>query len=189
MDSTLITTPCRLPWINTSPKVCSLRQGIRGKGRSTTETDYAQIDRSVNYGRFDDLREQEFQLYGNYSLPFGRNKQFLSNVPKWSDLLISGYNLSPSLNWSSGLPFSPSYGECGSDIPSGPCQPNKAVGTMPTNLTSFNTTSHRRTYFTPLPCSLMARLPDRSPGPTSIYSAMLDATTTRAHRSSIPTCP
>jgi hypothetical protein len=113
--------------------------------------DYAEIDRSVNYGRFDDLREQEFQLYGNYSLPFGRNKQFFSNAPKWADYLIGGYNLSPSLNWSSGLPFSPSYGECGSDIPNGPCQPNKAIGRMPTNLTSFNTTSHSRTYFTPYP--------------------------------------
>ena len=113
--------------------------------------DYAEIDRSVNYGRFDDLREQEFQLYGNYSLPFGRNKQFFSSAPKWVDYLVGGYNLSPSLNWSSGLPFSPSYGECGSDIPNGPCQPNKAIGTMPTNLTSFNTTSHSRTYFTPYP--------------------------------------
>jgi len=113
--------------------------------------DYAEIDRSVNYGRFDDLREQEFQLYGSYSLPFGRNKQFFSSAPKWADYLIGGYNLSPSLNWSSGLPFSPSYGECGSDIPNGPCQPSKAIGTMPTNITSFNTTSHSRTYFAPYP--------------------------------------
>ncbi len=113
--------------------------------------DYAEIDRSVNYGRFDDLREQEFQLYGNYSLPFGRNKQFLSNASKWVDYLVGGYNLSPSLNLSSGLPFSPSYGECGSDIPNGPCQPNKAIGRMPTNLTSFDTKSHSRTYFTPYP--------------------------------------
>ena len=56
-----------------------------------------------------------------------------------------------SLNWSSGLPFTPSYGECGSDIPNGPCQPNKAGGIMPTHLTSFSTASHARTYFVPGP--------------------------------------
>jgi hypothetical protein len=113
--------------------------------------DYDEINRKVMYGRNDDLREQEFQLYGNYNLPFGRNQQFLSGVPTWANLLVSGYQLSPSLNWSSGLPFSPSYGECGSDIPNGPCQPNKAIGTMPTSLTSFNDTSHSRTYFVPYP--------------------------------------
>jgi hypothetical protein len=113
--------------------------------------DYDEINRKVMYGRNDDLREQEFQLYGNYSLPFGRNQKFLSGVPNWANYFISGYQLSPSLNWSSGLPFSPSYGECGSDIPNGPCQPNKTVGIMPTSLTSFNTTSHSRTYFVPYP--------------------------------------
>jgi hypothetical protein len=112
--------------------------------------DYAEIDRSVLYGRFDDLREQEFQLYGTYSLPFGRNQQFLSSVPKWANYLIGGYELSPSLNWSSGLPFWPSYGECGADIPNGPCMPNKTVGRLPTQLSSFSTTSHSRNYFTPV---------------------------------------
>jgi hypothetical protein len=113
--------------------------------------DYDEINRKVMYGRYDDLREQEFQLYGNYNLPFGRNQRFLSGVPNWANFFISGYQLSPSLNLSSGLPISPSYGECGSDIPNGPCQPNKAIGRMPTNLTSFNTTSHSRTYFVPYP--------------------------------------
>ena len=75
--------------------------------------DYAEIDRRVNYGRFDDLREQEFQLYGNYNLPFGRNQKFFNNVPTWANYLIGGYQAAGSLNWSSGLPFTPSYGECG----------------------------------------------------------------------------
>ena len=113
--------------------------------------DYALIERKVVYGRFDDLRGQEFQLYGNYDLPFGRNQQFLSGVPTWVNYLVSGYQAGSSLNWSSGLPFSPSYGECGSDIPNGPCQPNKAGGIMPTHLTSFSSTSHSRNYFAPYP--------------------------------------
>jgi hypothetical protein len=131
-------------------------QGLQFTARYTWQaafnyqnSDYAEIDRKVVYGRFDDLRGQEFQLYGNYDLPFGRNQQFLSNVPKWANYFVGGYQANMSLNWSSGLPFTPSYGECGSDIPNGPCVPNKTVGVMPTSLTSFDTTSHSRTYFVP----------------------------------------
>jgi hypothetical protein len=114
-------------------------------------SDYALIEKKVVYGRFDDLRGQEFQLYGNYDLPFGRNQKFLNGGPTWVNYLVGGYQAGASLNWSSGLPFSPSYGECGSDIPNGPCQPNKAGGILPTSLTSFSTASHSRTYFIPVP--------------------------------------
>jgi hypothetical protein len=132
-------------------------QGLQFTARYTWQAalnygngDYDEIARKVLYGRYDDLREQEFQLYGNYDLPFGRNQKFLSNVPTWVNYLVSGYQSGMSLNWSSGLPFTPSYGECGSDIPNGPCMPNKAGGILPTHLTSFNTTTHSRTYFTPV---------------------------------------
>ena len=127
------------------------------------------------YGRYDDLREQEFQLYGNYNLPFGRNQQFLSSVPNWANYLISGYQLSPSLNWSSGLPFSPSYGECGSDIPNGPCTAQQG-GRHLCRRISLLSAPHPTRGRTSCPTLLLAqtaRLPDRSPGPTSIHSAML----------------
>ncbi len=131
-------------------------QGLQFTARYTWQAafnyanaDYALLDRRVVYGRFDDLRAQQFQLYGNYDLPFGRKERFFSGVPNWANYLIGGYQANMSLNWSSGLPFTPSYGECGSDIPNGPCQPNKAGGIMPTNLSSFSTATHSRTYFTP----------------------------------------
>jgi Carboxypeptidase regulatory-like domain/TonB dependent receptor len=113
--------------------------------------DYADIEKSILYGRYDDLRAQQLQLYGNYNLPFGRNEKFFSTVPTWGNYLINGWQLNGNLGWSSGLPFTPSYGECGSDIPNGPCQPDKAGGVMPTHLTSFSTATHSRTYFAPGP--------------------------------------
>ncbi len=112
--------------------------------------DYQEINRKVNYGRFDDLRQQEFQFYGNYELPFGHNRKLFSNVPGWANYLIGGYELNTSLNLSSGLPFTPSYGECGADIPSGPCRPNKTDANLPLKLSSFDPTTHQRTYFTPV---------------------------------------
>ena len=132
-------------------------QGLQFTARYTWQrafnygnNDYAEIDRKILYGRYDDLREQQFQLYGNWDLPFGRNQHFFNGVPTWANYLIGGYELSPSLNWSSGLPFWPSYGECGADIPNGPCMPNKVGGILPTHLTSFNSQSHTRQYFVPV---------------------------------------
>ncbi len=112
--------------------------------------DYQEIDKKVNYGQFDDLRQQELQFYGNYNLPFGRDRQFLRSIPGWLNEVVGGFELNTSLNLSSGLPFTPSYGECGSDIPSGPCRPNKGVGQLPLQLGAFNATTHQRQDFTPV---------------------------------------
>ena len=151
--------------------------------------DYDEIDRKVMYGRVDDLREQQFQLYGNWDLPFGRNQHFFNGVPGWANLLIGGYQLSPSLNWSSGLPFWPSYGECGSDKPNGPCMPSKSGGILPTHLTSFNSQSLTGNISCRLPPWLQTDLsPGRFPSRISISSGISGATATLARHFSIPTC-
>lgn len=111
--------------------------------------DYQEIDRAVDYGRYDDLRQQQLTFFGNYELPFGRNRMFASGAPGWVNALIGGYQLSTSLNLASGLPFTPSYGECGTDIPAGPCMPNKTQARLPLALTPFSTATHSRTYFVP----------------------------------------
>jgi outer membrane receptor protein involved in Fe transport len=113
--------------------------------------DYQEIDPRVDYGRYDDLRNQQLTLFGNYELPFGRNRRFGSGVKPWVNYIIGGYQLSSNLNWASGLPFTPSYGECGTDVPGNPCRPNKTAARMPLSLTSFNAATHSRTYFTPGP--------------------------------------
>jgi hypothetical protein len=108
-----------------------------------------EVYKKVNFGRFDDLREQQLTLFGNYELPFGKNHRFASDVPTWVNYLIGGYQLTTSLNWASGLPFTVSYAECGSDVPAGPCRPNKGSGSFPLKLTSFDPVTHSRTYFAP----------------------------------------
>jgi hypothetical protein len=113
--------------------------------------DYQEIDRKVNYGRYDDLREQQITIFSNYDLPFGKNKMFASNAPGLVDRLIGGFTLGSSLNYSGGLPLTPSYGECGSDIPSGPCRPDKIGSSrLPLKLTGFDPIAHTRNYFTPV---------------------------------------
>ena len=132
-------------------------QGLQFTGRYTWQRafndggDYQDIDKKVDYGRFDDLREQEIQVYGKYDLPFGKHGRFLNSGPAWLDYLVGGYELNNSLNLSSGLPFTPSYGECGSDIPDGPCMPNKTSASLPLKLTGFVASggTGTRTYFQP----------------------------------------
>jgi hypothetical protein len=108
-----------------------------------------EVYKKVNYGRYDDLRNQQLTLFGSYELPFGKNRQFASGAPAWLDYVIGGYELNTSLSLASGLPFTVSYGECGSDVPSGPCRPNGGSGAFPLKLTTYDPVSHSRTYFTP----------------------------------------
>lgn len=105
--------------------------------------------KKYDWGRYDDLRDNQLTAFGNYQLPFGKHQRFGSNLPGWVDYLIGGYELSPNISWASGLPFTVSYAECGADIPTGPCRPNKASGDLGIHLTGYDPTTHTRTYFAP----------------------------------------
>ena len=105
--------------------------------------------KKYDWGRYDDLRDNQLTVFGNYDLPLGKNKPYGSNLPTWVNYLIGGYSLSPSISWASGLPFTAGYAECGQDIPSGPCRPNAGSGSFPLKLTAYNPTTHSRTYFVP----------------------------------------
>ncbi len=101
------------------------------------------------WGRLDDLREKQLTLFGNYELPFGKGKQFGGGVPTWMNYIIGGYELSTSIDWASGLPFTASLSSCSAFTPAGPCRPDKGSGSFPLKLTSFDPTTHSRTYFVP----------------------------------------
>lgn len=81
-------------------------------------------DRRVDYGRSSNFRRHIFNMSHVYELPFGRGHTFFKNVSGLLDYLIGGWQLSGVWAWGSGLPFTPSYNECGSDIDTGPCRPN-----------------------------------------------------------------
>jgi outer membrane receptor protein involved in Fe transport len=70
------------------------------------------------------LRRQQFIIYGLYELPFGKNKMFGSNVGNITNQIIGGWQLSPVLNYSSGLPFTLTLGGCPGIPGSAPCYMN-----------------------------------------------------------------
>jgi len=109
---------------------------------------YSTWNRSVGYGRDDNVRANVFNAYGSYQLPFGRGKMYGSNVNRATDLIIGGFQLSGTINISSGLPFTLSA-SCGQDIPSSaPCYPNVSSGArLATNLTKFDPVSRSRTFY------------------------------------------
>ncbi|MDP9161912.1 MAG: TonB-dependent receptor, partial [Acidobacteriota bacterium] len=89
----------------------------------THDGGYANIDPRVNYGPDDFNRKHVFSLSAVYDLPFGRGKRFLGDSSHVVNLLIGGFQLNTTTNWSSGLPWSPSYNECNADQDVGVCRP------------------------------------------------------------------
>ncbi len=111
---------------------------------------FATWDKQAVHGRDDNVRDQQLVAYGSYDLPFGKGKQYMAGANQATDsLLVGGWQLSTVLNWSGGLPFTLSFGECGSDIPGdAPCYPN-ANGHLKTSLGSYDPSHNYRVFFQP----------------------------------------
>ncbi len=86
--------------------------------------DYFFWNHDIDYGREGGVRRFVFNLNHVYELPFGKNKKFFGNASRAMDLVVGGWQLSGVWNWESGIPFTPSYADCGKDEDTGPCRPN-----------------------------------------------------------------
>ncbi len=88
-------------------------------------TSYSTWDRRAVQGRDGALRQQQIIVYGLFQLPFGNKKQFLSHANRYVNQAVSGWEISPVVSYSSGLPFTLSYGSCGnSNVGPAPCYLN-----------------------------------------------------------------
>lgn len=110
-------------------------------------------DHKITHGRDGSSRRQQLTGYGSYDLPFGKGKQYVAGANRVTDLIIGGYQLSTVINWSGGMPFSLSSGECGTNVGGAPCFANLVHGAhMPTHLTGFVPSANgtgSRTYYQP----------------------------------------
>jgi hypothetical protein len=91
---------------------------------------YYAISHPVAYGPNDFVRNQVWVFNPVYELPFGKGKQFLGNSSRVVNYLVGGWQLSNSTNFSSGLPWTPSFTECGPEEDVGVCRPNKGSGSF-----------------------------------------------------------
>ncbi|MGB2638892.1 MAG: hypothetical protein WAN32_08085, partial [Candidatus Acidiferrum sp.] len=92
------------------------------------DSTYYDVDKAFAYGPNPDNRDNEFVANTIYQLPFGRGKQFLGDASRAMDLAIGGWQVSNTLTWGGGLPWTPSIGECGDIEDAGPCRPNVLAG-------------------------------------------------------------
>jgi hypothetical protein len=97
------------------------------------DSTYYSIDPKVAYGPDPFNRNNLLVINSVYELPFGRGKQYMSGISRPMDFLIGGWQVSNTLTWGGGLPWTATLGECGNITDAGPCRPNIVSGQ------SFNT--------------------------------------------------
>jgi hypothetical protein len=85
---------------------------------------------AIAWGPADFNRNHVWVLNTVYELPFGKGKSFLGNSSRAMDYAIGGWQISNTTNWSSGLPWTPSFGECGNEQDIGQCRPDRASGSF-----------------------------------------------------------
>jgi hypothetical protein len=89
------------------------------------DSGYYSVDPKYSYGPDQYNRDHVFVLNSVYELPFGRGKRFLGDAGRALDYLVGGWQVTNTFNWSSGLPWTASIGECGEITGGvGPCRPN-----------------------------------------------------------------
>ena len=92
------------------------------------DSNYFAENPKIAYGPDPFTRKNVFVVNTVYQLPFGRGKKYMSDASRALDYAIGGWEISNTLNWSSGLPWTPSIGECGNISDAGPCRPNLING-------------------------------------------------------------
>ena len=125
---------------------------------------YFAIDPRVEKGPSDTNRNQLFVLSGVYELPFGKNKMFANSGNRWVNYAVGGWQLAGTTTYESGLPFTPTYDECGADQDvdsnfgspgtSSDCRPDTNFNApnkgFARSVGSFDPTTRSRRFFTPV---------------------------------------
>ena len=127
--------------------------------------DYFDVNKAFAWGPNPDNRNQVFVANTIYELPVGKGKRFMSDSGRAMDLLIGGWQVSNTLTYGTGLPWTPSLQNCGQISDAGPCRPNK-VGNQ-TLANGITRTSAGTFWFTPV-TTLNQNLPEIKTSPTDL---------------------
>jgi len=114
------------------------------------DNNYYPVDHKISWGPVDFNRNHVFVVNTVYELPFGKGRTYLSSTSRAMDYVVGGWELSNTTNWSSGLPWTPSFSECSGEQDVGICRPNKGSGSFHVGVSgSLDSVNHNLTYFTP----------------------------------------
>jgi len=101
------------------------------------DSNYYADSHSIAYGPDDQVRNHVWVTETVYELPFGKGKSFAGNSGRAEDLIVGGWQITGTTNWSSGLPWTPSFNECGGEEDVGVCRPDKGKGSFHLSPGSF----------------------------------------------------
>jgi hypothetical protein len=96
------------------------------------DSNYYVDSHSIAYGPDDQVRNHVWVTSLVYELPFGKGKTFAGNASRAEDLVFGGWQITGTTNWSGGLPWTPSFGDCGNEEDVGVCRPDKGSGSFKT---------------------------------------------------------
>jgi hypothetical protein len=117
------------------------------------DSNYYAASHSIAWGPVDFNRNHVWVFNTVYELPVGKGKKFLGDSGRAMDYIIGGWQLGNTTNWSSGLPWTPSFNNCGTEQDVGVCRPNKGSGSFRLGAGSLQHTASGTPfvpYFTPL---------------------------------------
>jgi hypothetical protein len=111
------------------------------------DSTYFPIDKKIAWGPNQNNRNQVFVANVIYELPVGKGKKFMGDAGRLADLAFGGWQVTDTLTWGSGLPWTPSLKNCGQVTDTGPCRPIKTTGKLNTGLSHQNGAT---LWFTPV---------------------------------------
>ena len=124
------------------------------------DANYFAISHPIAYGPDSQVRAHVWVTNLVYELPVGKGKTFAGNAGRAEDLIIGGWQISGTTNWSGGLPWTAAANECGgsqgssgSEEDVGVCRPNKGTGSFNMGAGSLQHPAGANPYvqyFTPL---------------------------------------
>jgi hypothetical protein len=126
---------------------------------------YFSVNKRYAYGPDDYNRNHAFVVNSVYELPIGKGKKFMSSAGRATDLLLGGWQVTNTVNWSGGLPWTPGLQHCDQISDAGPCRPNTTNGRLHTG--TIRDASGNLLWFNPVPAMNQA-LPEIANSPTDI---------------------
>lgn len=118
------------------------------------DSNYFAISHPISYGPDSQVRRSVWVTESSYELPFGKGKSFAGNAGRAEDLIVGGWQVSGTWNWSGGLPWTPSFNNCGNEQDVGVCRPDHGSGSFHTGVGSLQHPAGGnpfRAFFTPVP--------------------------------------
>ncbi len=153
------------------------------------DSTYFNINKRIAWGPNQNNRNQVFVANVIYELPVGRGKTFMSDAGRIKDLVVGGWQITDTLTYGTGLPWTPSLQNCGQISDAGPCRPDKVgTQTLNTGLTHANGATF---WFTPIPTLSQQTATEVPKAPNTNLAGTMDACPTARPSSgpfALPAC-